>query len=68
MLIQALFFTNMQEPVQPTNKDTLFGHEIPMPRSDLLVALVTVVSFLPATIILYRLGRAIARVFKAKKA
>lgn len=35
-------------------KEKLFGYEIPMPRSDLFIALATVVSFLPVFVIVYR--------------
>lgn len=35
-------------------KETLFGYEIPMPRSDLFIAFATVLSFLPVFVIAYR--------------
>ena len=35
-------------------KETLFGYEIPMPRSDLFIALATVICFLPVTVIIYQ--------------
>ena len=36
-------------------KETLFGYEIPMPRSDLFIALATVVGFLPFTVVVYHI-------------
>lgn len=35
-------------------KEKLFGYEIPMPRSDLFIALATVICFLPVTVIIYQ--------------
>ena len=35
------------------HKDTLFGHELPMPLADLALSVFTVVAFLPAVVILH---------------
>ena len=35
-------------------KEKLFGYEIPMPRSDLFIALATVICFLPVTVMIYQ--------------
>ena len=48
-------------------KDTLFGYEIPMPLSDLLTALITVALFLPVTVIVYRIIRAVYDFSKRKQ-
>ena len=42
------------DTIQDAKLDTLFGYPIPMPKSDLLIALATVVSFLPVFVIVYR--------------
>jgi len=34
-------------------KDTLFGHELPMPLADLGLSVFTVVAFLPAVVIVH---------------
>ena len=36
-------------------ENSLFGYDIPMPRSDLAIALVTVVGFLPFTVLAYNI-------------
>ena len=35
-------------------KENFFGYDIPMPRSDLFIALATVISFLPLFVVGYR--------------
>jgi hypothetical protein len=35
------------------HKDTLFGHELPMPLSDLALSVFTVVAFLPAVVLVH---------------
>jgi hypothetical protein len=47
--------------------DTLFGYEIPMPRSDLLIAIITVASFLPVVILVYRVVLGIRHLFTRDK-
>ena len=44
-------------------KDTLFGYELPMPASDLYVALGTVAAFLPVVVIVHRIIAFISRLF-----
>lgn len=34
--------------------NSLFGYEIPMPRSELFIAIATVISFLPVVVLVYR--------------
>ena len=48
-------------------KDTLFGYELPMPVSDLYVALGTVAAFLPTVYIVHNIIAYILRLF-AKRA
>ena len=48
------------------SKDTLLGYEIPMPASDVLVALATVVGFLPAVFVLHRTLAALLGAFAPK--
>lgn len=49
-------------------KEKLFGHDIPIPRSDLFIALATVISFLPVFVIVYRIVAWLAKLAKPKKA
>lgn len=44
-------------------KDTLFGYELPMPSSDLYVAVGTVAAFLPAVYIIHRIIASFLRLF-----
>ena len=48
-------------------KDTLFGYELPMPASDLYVALGTVAAFLPTVYIVHNFIAFVLRAF-AKRA
>lgn len=43
----TLYFVSM-------SADTLFGYEIPMPKSDLFTALATVCGFIPVVIIVHQ--------------
>ena len=45
------------------HKDTIFGYEIPMPASDIYIALATVAAFLPALVVGHNLALFIWRVY-----
>lgn len=47
--------------------DELFGYPIPFPKQDLFIALIAVVSFLPALVIIHAIVTRIASLFTKKK-
>lgn len=47
--------------------DTLFGFPIPFPKSDLIIAIVAVASFLPAVVIVHTVLAKLAGLFKKEK-
>lgn len=46
--------------------DTLFGKPLPFPKSDLYVALITVVAFLPALVVVTYVVTKVAALFSRK--
>lgn len=53
------------------DEHTIFGYPIPMPRSDLYIALATVAGFLPAVVVVHHLvafiGRRVARLLPSAR-
>ena len=49
------------------SKEQLFGYQIPMPRSELLIAVATVISFLPVIVILYHTAIGVYHLVKPKR-
>jgi hypothetical protein len=47
-------------------EDTLFGYPIPFPKTDLITALIAVVSFLPIVVVVHTIVVRILRVFTKK--
>ena len=45
-------------------KDTLFGYEIPMPRSDVFIAIATVAAFLPTVVVGHHIALFVARLVR----
>jgi len=52
--------------VDQSTPHTLFGYEIPMPRSELFIPIATVVSFLPVIVLVYRVVVGIRHLFSNK--
>lgn len=50
----------------PSSQDTLLGYPIPFPKSDLIVALIAVASFIPAIIIGTRIVQGVLGLFRGK--
>jgi hypothetical protein len=50
-----------------TVENQLFGYELPFPRQDLYVALIAVLAFIPAVILLNALVNGVMNLFSTKK-
>ena len=49
-------------------RNEIFGYEIPMPASDVYIALTTVAAFLPTVLVVHRLIAVIGRRLSGKRA
>lgn len=63
------FLSSLFAPNQPANDHSVvWGHRIPLPQRDLVVALATVALFLPAVVLVHRCVAALLRAVGIAKA